>query len=199
MVRDAGDPASSDEAIRGRLDAGDVRGAAALAVGRVGPGVRGYLRTLLDEADADEAFSILEESLLRGLPGFRWEATLEAWVHRLAFHAANRIWRRPHRGIEVPLPSAASALGPGPSAAGRSGRHAGLALLRAGLTLEEQTLLALRVEQELGWEEIAVVLDGGAATGHRRAIDRRAATLRKRYERLTRRLREEARRHGLID
>lgn len=166
-------------------------------VEKLGPSVHGYLRTLLPGDDADEAYLEFQENVLKGLPGFRWECPLRAWVHRVAFHSASRIWRRPGRRLEDPLPSRPSRLGPGSGGPppGMSGRHAGLALLRRSLSVEDQTLLTLRVDRELEWEEIAVVLGeegDGAGTVH-------SAALRKRYERLTRRLREEARRHGLID
>lgn len=162
-----------------------------------GSSVRRYLGTLLPEDDADEAYLEFQENVLKGLPSFRWECPLRAWVHRVAFHSASRIWRRPERRLEAPLPSRLSTLGPGSMGPGpgMSGRHAGLALLRQNLSVEDQTLLTLRVDRDLEWEEIAVVLgeegDGAGVV--------RSAALRKRYERLTRRLREEARRHGLID
>jgi RNA polymerase sigma-70 factor, ECF subfamily len=200
-----------ERAVRARLDGGDERGAVGLVVERFGPSVRGYLRTLLLEDEAEEAFSIFAENLLTGLPGFRWECPLQAWAHRVAYHAAARVWRRPGRRLEEPLPSALSQLGPGSarSAPGPSSRHAGLEVLRVSLSIEDQTLLTLRYDRELEWEEIAAVLEEGGGDEptppspggdeRRRPRARQAATLRKRYERLTRRLREEARHHGLID
>jgi RNA polymerase sigma-70 factor (ECF subfamily) len=197
-----------DREVRARLEAGDEGGAVGLLVERLGPSIRVYLGTLLIEDEADEAYSIFQVNVLTGLTGFRWECPLQAWAHRLAYHAAARIWRRPGRRVEEPLPSALSRLGPG-TTPGPSSRHAGLELLRRSLSIEDQTLLTLRYEQELEWEEIAVVLserDEGdepttPATGPgegRRPGAPQAAALRKRYERLTRRLREEARRNGLI-
>ena len=56
-----------------------------------------------------------------------------------------------------------------------------LEVLRAELTAEDPTLLALRLDQELTWDEVAEVL---SVEG--RAVD--AATLRKRYERIKARL-----------
>ena len=56
-----------------------------------------------------------------------------------------------------------------------------LEVLRAELTAEDQTLLSLRLDQELSWEEVAEVL---SIEG--RLVD--AATLRKRYERIKARL-----------
>jgi RNA polymerase sigma-70 factor (ECF subfamily) len=205
------EPSELEREVRACLDAGDTRRAVGLVVERLGPQIRGYLRTLLIEVDALEAFSIFEENLLQGLPRFRWECSLEAWAHQLAYHAAARIWRDPQRRREEPLPSVLSLLGPGPiqSEPGASGRHAGLERLRASLSIEEQTLLVLRVDRELEWEEIAEVLGpepgddddppdppGGGGV---RPIARRAAALRKRFERLKARLREEAMKNGLVE
>jgi RNA polymerase sigma-70 factor (ECF subfamily) len=207
-----GDLTGLERAVRARLDAGDQRGAVGLVVERLGASIHGYLRTLLVEDEAAEAYSIFQENVMTGLPGFRWECPLQAWAHRLAYHAAARIWRRPGRRLEEPLPSMLSLLGPGSArgAPGPSSRHAGLEVLRASLSIEDQTLLTLRYDRELEWEAIAAVLeenDGGdaptpsspAGSGRLRPRARQAAALRKRYERLTTRLREEARHHGLID
>jgi RNA polymerase sigma-70 factor (ECF subfamily) len=207
-----GDLTELDREVRSCLEARDERRAVGLVVERLGPSIRGYLRTLFVDDDAAEAFSIFQENVMQGLPRFRWECPLQVWAHRLAYHAAARIWRRPQRRFEEPLPSALSQLGPGSfrSEPGASRRRAGLELLRASLSIEDQTLLALRVDRELEWEEIAAVLGGNAGgdecgpappgeAGGGRPDTRQAATLRKRYERLTKRLREEARNHGLID
>jgi DNA-directed RNA polymerase specialized sigma24 family protein len=201
-----------DRAVRARLDTGDERGAVGLVVERLGPSIHAYLRTLLLEDEAAEAYPDFQENLLKSLSSFRWECPLRAWGHRLAFHAAARIWRRPGRRLEEPLPSSPSRLGPASrrSEQGMSGRHAGLALLRASLSVEDQTLLTLRIDRELEWEEIAAVFAEraggdpgrtarGAGAGGIGPYTREAAALRKRYERLTRRLREEALHHGLID
>jgi len=207
-----GDLIGLERDVRACLDAGDRRGAVGLVVERLGTSIHGYLRTLLVEDEADEAYSIFQWNLMTGLPAFRWECPLQAWAHRLAYHAAARVWRRPGRRLEEPLPSALSLLGPGSfrSATRPSSRHAGLEVLRASLSMEDQTLLTLRYDRELEWEEIAAVLEGSdgddgptppssGGDGRLRPRARQAATLRKRYERLTRRLREEARHHGLID
>jgi RNA polymerase sigma-70 factor (ECF subfamily) len=183
------DPKALDGAVRARLDAGDLRGAVGLLVEHLGPSIHAYLRTLLLEDEAAEAYSDFQENVMKGLPGFRWDCPVRAWAHRVAFHSAARIWRRPGRRLEEPLPSALSRLGAGsgPVEPIMSSRHAGLAQLRASLSVEDQTLLTLRIDRELEWEEIAAVLD------------LEAPALRKRFERLVKRLREEAREHGLID
>jgi RNA polymerase sigma-70 factor (ECF subfamily) len=180
--------------VRERLAAGDADGAATAAIERLGPGILGYLCTVLGEDDAQDAFSMFAEDLWKGLPGFRGECPLRAWAYRLAWNAASRFRRDPYRRRAERLPTSAasrlafqvaSALAPG-------SRQDRLARLRATLDPEDQTLLVLRLDRELEWEEIATVLQGeGEAVG--------AAALRKRFERLKDRLARLARDEGLVD
>ena len=84
------------------------------------------------------------------------------------------------------------------------GRHAHLDILRASLPVDDQALLTLRVDRELEWEEIAIVLanrgDGfEGQTGAGGPLPLTSAALRKRYERLTRRLEKLARESGFLD
>jgi RNA polymerase sigma-70 factor (ECF subfamily) len=186
----------ADLPVRQALAAGDVEGAATAALRRHGPGVLGYLCALLDEDDAKDAFQLFAEDLWRGLPGFRFEGSLRAWTYRLAWHAAARFSREAWRRRRERLPSSAasrlaasiasaSALAPG----GRSER---LGRLREHLSREEQTLLVLRVDRELEWEEVAAVLAGEGAPAT-------AAALRKRFERLKAKLQSLARDEGLLE
>lgn len=63
--------------------------------------------------------------------------------------------------------------------------------LRKGLSPEEQTLLFLRVDQELSWAEVAEALSEGG-----KAVDPDTAC--KRFERLKGRLRGLARGRGIL-
>ncbi len=179
------------------LAAGDPRGAATAAIQGFGPAVLGYLTALLkDEDDARDAFSAFAEDLWRGLPGFRGECSLRAWIFRLAWHAASRFARDSYRRRRRPLPtSAASKL----AASVRSmssvlpgGRRERMLKLRESLDPEEQTLLILRLDKELAWEEVAQVL---AAEGSPAA----PAALRKRFERLKEKLARKAKEQGLLE
>jgi RNA polymerase sigma-70 factor (ECF subfamily) len=176
-------------------DAGQGDAAATAAIEGYGAAVFGYLRSLLDEDDARDAYAQWSEDLWRGLAGFRREASLRAWSYRLAWHAACRLRRDPFRARGARLPtSAASRLAASVAAStvATGSRRAGLDRLRAQLPPEDRTLLTLRLDRELEWEEVAAVLaaDGDPVT---------AATVRKRFERLKERLRELARDEGLLD
>jgi RNA polymerase sigma-70 factor (ECF subfamily) len=180
------------------LDAGDLSGSATEALRGYGPQILGYLKAVLrDEDDAHDVFSQFAEDLWRGLPGFRRESSVRTWAFRLAWHAASRYARDPYRKRHRPIltteaskiaeqvRSTMSTYAPG----GRADR---LLKLRESLEPEEQTLLILRVDKAMPWEDVAEVLraDGEPAT---------PAALRKRFERLKEKLGRLARDQGLIE
>jgi RNA polymerase sigma-70 factor (ECF subfamily) len=163
-----------------------------------GPQVLGYLTAVLrDEDDAHDVFSQFAEDLWRGLPGFRREAAVRTWAFRLAWHAASRHARDPYRKRHRPILSTeasriAAEVQSTMSTYAPGGRADKLMKLRESLDPEEQTLLILRVDKAMPWEDVALVLgaDGEAAT---------PAALRKRFERLKEKLGRLAREQGLIE
>jgi len=188
-----------ERGVRAHLERREWDAAATLAIGKLGHTMLSYVSTMLAEEDAQDALSIFRETLWKALPRFRWECSLRAWAYRLAHHAATRILRRPHRRYEEHLPSSAPVRLAAPSLASGlrfSGRHEGLALLRASLSIEDRELLTLRVDRELEWDEVAVVLTGDDPAARAQSSP---MALRKRYERLTRKLERMAREQGLLD
>ncbi|HUL58551.1 MAG TPA: sigma-70 family RNA polymerase sigma factor [Anaeromyxobacteraceae bacterium] len=189
-----------DGTVRSLLAGGDADGASTAAIEAHGPAILGYVCTLVGDDDGPDVFSMFAEDLWRGLPAFRWECTLRAWAYRLAYHAAARFRRDPYRRRAQRLPSsAASRLAASIAASGMSpgSRRDRLRRLRETLDAEDQTLLVLRVDKEMEWEEIAAVLGGEGAERAGRQVT--SAGLRKRFERLKDRLAELARAQGLID
>ncbi len=175
------------------LARGETREAATVAIEGYGPAILGYLCALLDEDDAHDAFSIWAEHLWRGLPRFRGECPLRAWVYRLAWHAVSRLCREPYRRRRVRLrTSAASRLAASVASSGPSDSpEERVARLRRSLTPDEHTLLVLRVDRGLSWDEVASVLAG------ERPIS--AAALRKRFERIKSKLARRARQGELVE
>ncbi len=182
--------------IRALLSADDAHGAATLAMRSFGPRIYGYLRsTLRDETDAGDAFSLFGENLWRGIGTFRGESSFRTWSYRIAWNAAlavrDEAWRRHGRRLET---GEASRLAEEirTTAARVERQRTALDALREELTAEEQTLLHLRIDQNLPWDEIAHVFgkDGSPVE---------SATLRKRFERLKDRLATLARERGLME
>ncbi len=186
----------SEEPIARCLDDGAYAEAATLALRAYGPQIRGYLAAILGEvAAAGDAFSQFTEDLWRGIKAFRRECTLKTWAYKLAYNAARMQRRDAFRRRVRPIYTGeysqladrlarSTLVHRDPLAADRLGR------LRASLSPADRTLLVLRVDKGLSWPEIALVL-----AEEEPGVD--AAALRKRFERLKKRLVEEARRQGL--
>ena len=185
-----------EERVRSLLAEGDVDGATTLVCRAHGPWVAGYLLAVLPPDDAQDAKQTWAEDVWNGLVGFRWECKLRTWLYRLALNAVARLkregYRRRRASMPDSLPSRLAASITSDSGFLPGSRRARLAALREHLSLEEKTLLTLRTDRDMEWSEITEVL---SATGER--VE--SATLRKRYERLTRKLKEMALQHGLLD
>ncbi len=177
--------------VRQLLTDGDGDAAATAVLEGLGPGVLGYLVALLPEDDAHDAFAAFQVDVWRGLSGFRWECSLRAWAYRVASRAAARLRRDGYRRRREPLPSASALAPPAPLTSGPGGRHDELARLREALPPEEQALLALRVGRGMEWGEVCAVL---AADGEEIS----PVAVRKRFERLKRKLAVLARQRGLL-
>jgi RNA polymerase sigma-70 factor (ECF subfamily) len=167
--------------------------AATIAVRGYGPELLGYLNALLRNAvEADDVFSIVCERLWRGLPGFAWQSSFRTWAYTVTRNAHASYRRSPHRKKVVPLESsvleAIVAEVRTTATFSRTAKEDKLADLRGSLDPDDQTLLILRIDRKLPWRDIAHVFEPEGATPA--ALDRRAAALRKRLERLKTELRE---------
>lgn len=182
--------------MQARLRAGDHRGAATVAIRELGPAVARYLRGMLRaDADAADAFSDWAESLWAGMGSFEGRSSFSSWVFRLAFHSALSLNDRAHRKRERRLATGeASVLAEEvrTTAFSDERRRRRLEVLRAELAADDQTLLFLRVDQQLPWDDVAAVLSSPSTP-----VD--SAAVRKRFERLKERLRKMARERGLLE
>jgi len=191
------DPAAHLEARVAALSQSGQHAAAARAVIEgLGQPVLGYLRALLkDPAAADDAYSIWAENVWKGMASWRRASSVRAWSYRVAWNAASRLHRDPWRRRRADLPAGLAsrrALLVRSSLRRTIDRQAeALALVRASLTQEEETLILLRYDRGLAWAEVAEVL---AAEGE--ALDLPA--LRKRFERLKSKIVRIARERGLL-
>lgn len=179
------------------LASGDLRSAATAAIQGYGPKVLGYLRSILrDDNDAADAFSHFAEDLWRGIGGYRGEASFKTWAYKLAWCAAMHVrsdtYRRLGRRLESSEASKLALDVRTRSVVRDEVQRRGLDKLRATLTPEEQTLLFLRLDQQLEWNDVAVVLSGDGEVVE-------AATVRKRFERLKADLARLVKEQGLTD
>ena len=189
---------AAERAIRGLCEAGDHAEAATAALQAYGVELLGFLRALAGDHDlAAEAFAELGEDLWKGLPRFRWEASLRSWLYALARNALAQLRRDPRRRVDRNLPLS---IAPELAAAARTITREiqrtevkdEFRALREQLDPEEHEILLLRLDRGMAWKDIARIL-GGADD-----VDARAAALRKRFERAKQRLKKLAIERGLI-
>jgi RNA polymerase sigma-70 factor (ECF subfamily) len=192
--------------VREALDQQDERAAVTVALEGYGPEVMGFLAAFLRDADAaGDVFSQFCEDVWNGLPRFRWEGALRAWVYAVARHAAVRYRRASYERRRRPLDQA-------PALAEleerlrtqtveflRTENRSAVDQLREQLAPDERALLILRLDRKLAWNEIAEIMADEGAPKSPDALRRDAATLRKRFERVKDRLRELARASGLLN
>ncbi|HTJ45754.1 MAG TPA: sigma-70 family RNA polymerase sigma factor [Kofleriaceae bacterium] len=194
-----------DEVLR-LLRGGDIDAATTVALRGYGPEVLGFLAAVSkNEADARDAFSEFSEDLWNGLPKFQASSSLRTWAYTIARRALWRVMNDPRRRAErnVPLSQAgvlekiAAEVRESTTPHLRTEVKDGFAALRAQLPADEQTLLVLRVDRDLAWRDIASVMHEGEGELTGAALEREAAALRKRFERVKQRLRELGEKAGL--
>jgi RNA polymerase sigma-70 factor (ECF subfamily) len=191
-----------DDDIRLALDEGDADTAVTLVLQQYGPQLLGYLTALSTPVKAREIYSLLAEDLWRGLPKFEWRCTLRAWAYTLARNARARHLdseKRRDAQQEVTPPEwlqklALRTRSPTPLHRKSEVKDA-MRVLRQKLSEHEQTLLMLRVDRGLAWQELVVILDEQRAD---ESIASAATRLRQRFQSLKDKLRDLARAEGLI-
>jgi RNA polymerase sigma-70 factor, ECF subfamily len=156
------------------------------------------------ESDANDVYSQTCEDLWRGIAGFAWRSSFRTWFYTVARHAAIRFERAPanQEGRRQSLSRVSD-----PAVADRSRTRPYLrtdvkdrfAALRSSLTPDEQSLLVLRIDRDLSWEEIAGILRDEGDEADDAGLKREASNLRQRFRKLKERLRQRARAVGLLD
>jgi RNA polymerase sigma-70 factor (ECF subfamily) len=206
---DAQDREKLESDARALCREGDFNAAATLALRGYGPEVFGFLVAVhRSETEASDVFSELAEALWRGLPTFAWESSLRTWTYAIARNvartrrrdAARRERRAPRTGDSA-LEGVAHAVRTETLAFLRTEKRTRLQALRDSLPEEDRMLLVLRVDRQLAWNDLARVLheaDEGTPLDDA-AIAREAARLRKRFQLVKDKLRELAKKEGLIE
>lgn len=182
--------AELESRVQGCLAEGRLREAFELGAEGYGAEVLGYLHALLrDETLARDAFDALLEQVWLGLASFEGRSSFRTWMYALAFRQAARQRRTLRRRREQPLGSQHELPASERQSTAlhrRTEARDWLARTRAELGASEQSLLILRIDRELGWDEIGAV------------VGVPAASLRKRFERIKARLRAAAARDGML-
>lgn len=192
---------SLEVSIREAFDRGDLSAAATRTVEGYGPEVLGYLFATVRDERADEVFAQACEDLWRGLPDFGWRCSMRTFFYAIARHAMARLLRSPAErrdrrvsvgALDGAVEHARTETAPWRQTAVKDRFTA----LREELQEDDRSLLVLRVDRRLPWEEIARVFTGVDADDD--ALRRESARLRKRFQLVRERLRRRAVEEGLV-
>lgn len=141
------------------------------------------------------------------MPAFAWDSSLRTWLYAIARNimrtnrrnAARRERRGPRAG-ESALDEVALAVRTETLAFLRTEKRTRLQALRDELPEEDRILLVLRVDRKLAWDDLARVLaDAAPVTLDGPALTRETARLRKRFQLVKERLRDRAKKEGLLE
>ncbi len=193
-----------EQCIREHVAAEAHQRAASFAIESYGPELLRYIAAIVKEEDAaSEVFSQMCEDIWCGIREMRWQSSFRTWCYAVARNACFRHLRSPSRRRLLALSEAreletlCASVRTRTLPYLRSEVKDAVARLRETLTPDEQGLLTLRVDRALDWNEIAEILAEQPLDAA--SLRRNAAACRKRFERLTDKLRALALREGLID
>jgi len=187
------------------LAEGRHREAATGAIDTYGPEIVGFLGALLGNAsDADDAFAQACEDLWKGLPQFEGRSSMRTWMYTVARHAALRLARSPYRRAnrhvgESQLDDAVARVRTATAPHLRTDVKSAFAAIRDALEPEDRALLVLRVDREMDWKDISMVLFPDEAARSAGDLTRLTARLRKRFQKVKEEVRTRAKEAGLLD
>lgn len=202
------DRADREAEIRRACEAGDYDEAVKVLLETYAQELLSFLSARLrDDGHADECFSLLAEDLWLGLATFEFRSSARTWAYTLARHAAARYARGPQRRAErnltlsrnAPLSQLVDEVRTRTRSYLRTDKKDRFRALREQLEPDDQMLLILRVDRDMAWRDVALVMtteSGGEPEGVH--IDREAARLRKRFERVKADLKRLAKKEGLL-
>lgn len=187
--------APAEVEIKDRVDAGDHPAAIEAVIRTYGPEVVSYLAGVMRATDDDvgEVFAMFCENICRGLPRFRFESSVRTWAYVIARRAAleyQRGARRRARRFDGPdgIEAVANAVQTTTLQHLRTTNLDRLEAVREGLDPEERAILILRVDRQLAWRDVAIVMADGELDDE--ALRKREAALRKKFDTIKRHLRD---------
>lgn len=196
-----------ERTLRQRLSEGDRDGTATLVIESYGPEIYSFLVAVhRSEPDADDVFALFAEAFWQALPTFAGNSTFRTFAYAIARRLSYRYRRdsarkkkRMHELESAALSRVVHEVRTRTAVFLRTETRSRLVALRSSLAQEDQELLMLRVDRELPWDALADVLRGEDETPlTQEERKREAARLRKRFQLLKDKLREMARREGLL-
>jgi RNA polymerase sigma-70 factor, ECF subfamily len=194
---------TTDERARRLVEAGEPSAAATLILRELGPEIFGFLHSALgSQADADEVFAATSERIWRSLAAFQWRSSVRTWAYVIARNEAARFRhgaRRRNAGRVTPsqLEDVVAIVRTETRSALRTEKRDKVRALREELSIDDRTLLILRIDRDLEWPAVARIFLGDEVPADD-VTKREAARLRKRFQLVKQRLAERAREEGLL-
>jgi RNA polymerase sigma-70 factor (ECF subfamily) len=205
------DRPSHEAEIKAACDAGDHERAVTLLLQIYGDELLSFLiARLRDRSHGEEAFSLLAEDLWLGLPKFEFRSSVRTWGYVVARHVAARYARAPGRRKDrhltlsgnVQLSQLVEQARTRTEAHRRTEVKNQMRALREKLDPDDQMLLTLRVDRQMDWRDLAIVMSAGEDPADARLneeeLHRESARLRKRFERVKEELKRLAKESGLL-
>ncbi len=169
-----------------------------------GPELAGFCAVQLkDHARAEEAFSEALFDIWRGLPQFRFAASVRTWAYAVTRHACFRVRQAEQSRRETTAESEAfwsqleAPLRTLTQTWLRTTVRQEVVRLRASLAEEDQALLTLRLDRKLAWDEVAQILAGPEPL-EPAELKKATAAARKRFERVKASIAALAKEQGLL-
>jgi RNA polymerase sigma-70 factor (ECF subfamily) len=198
-----------EQEVKSLCEVHDWAGAATALLRGYGPEVFAFLVAVQrSEVDAGDVFAELAEALWRGLPSFGWESSARTWTYAVARNIsrrrrrdAARLERRAPRVDDSALDGVAAQVRTQTAAFLRTETKTRLQALRDSLPEADRMLLVLRVDRRMSWNDLARILHEGdeGSSLDDAELAREAARLRKRFQLVKDRLREMAKKEGLLE
>jgi RNA polymerase sigma-70 factor, ECF subfamily len=175
------------------LATGETGAAATLVLRELGPELLGFLYGVLGDAHADDVFSLFSERLWLSLKRFEGRCSIRTWAFMLARQELGRFRKGMQRYWDhrVPISELQDVLvdiRTRTRSTMATSNQKQLTALRNELPVADRTLLILRVDRKLTWEEIALVFSETPEAFSDEDMKRETARLRKRFELIKRRL-----------
>ncbi len=189
-----------EQRVAQRCQGGEYDDATTLAIQAYGPEVLGYLASTVSAwHQAADIFAMCSEDLWRALPTFERRCSYRTYFYTLARNARSRFFKA--RSVRdaaraVPLsqvPQIRLAIDHVRTSTPRYRRteeKERLVRLRESLDSRDRELLILRVDRQLSWPDIIAIMDSDDGSKSDAERTREAAALRKRFERIKKRLKK---------
>ncbi len=182
--------------IQAALKQGQEQEAIRLAVVSYGPELLNFLAAVhSSQEQAAEVFAEASADLVRSLGSFRGDCRFSTWFYAIAKNASRRYFKDPYQKRKVALSQSGDLPAPVRTTTAaflKTEWKDKLRALRDSLDPDDRALLVLRVDRRMTWSQIAMVLEPQKPS---EAVN---AKLRKRFERIKEKLREEAIQSGWL-